>query len=272
MRPAVLLTVLLLGVPTILSEPTIHDEFPIQIEESEYAKWSYDKLSRLGFDTLNTIPIVGLCRDELTGTFLNAISNVWSYHGHGYDTVAFITHSLAGMVVMGKTGIGAAQGHSPQDKDGKKHYVYYAFTHIGFNHTGHPGSVKRFGIEKESEACGALFALHAELESGNVNIAVANDDEENNLKKRLKDYPGVGHNTSISSLTKAAHSAIYEDLENLIKLTPDCRNPTSKCDYAVFTGVQLNGGVEGNSIWPGHAYAVVNGIQTNFTIDSSKHH
>jgi len=275
MRATVLLAAFLLGISfgstTALSE--IKVEFPIQIEENSYVRRSYRKLRQFGFDKYNTIPNVGLCRDEITTTFLDAINGQWAYK-HSSDALSFSMHSLAGLVILGKTGVKAALSHAPHDRrDGKKHYVFYAFTHIGFNHEGHPGHVERIGI-KESHACGALLTFRGELANNTVNLAEDKYDyEQINLKNRLRGQLGIGAQApSISDLTKVAYKAIVEDLEKVIKDTTNCHDPASKCDYAIFTGVQLNGGSEGNYIWPGTAYAVVNGKKHDFPVNSWRRH
>jgi len=56
-------------------------------------------------------------------------------------------------------------------------------------------------------------------------------------------------------LTKIAHTVILEELERMIQLTVD---PT-RSDYGLFTGIQIHTPEGRHFVWPGTAYAVVDG-------------
>ena len=75
----------------------------------------------------------------------------------------------------------------------------------------------------------------------------------------LREIP-YGHVPDLLELTKITLKAIQADLETTINKVVD----TGKSNYAVITGIQING-PDSNYVWPAACYAVVNNekIQLN---------
>jgi len=243
-------------------------EFSTRIPEASYVKQTYDTLSKLGFTPSNSIPCVALCRDELTVPLLNLINKTWGSEPDNCQ--AFIMHSLAGMLLLGKTGMKAATSHAPLDeKDGKLRYIFYCFPHIGLNENGVHGLVKRHGMKKESNACGALVAFRNELVNGCVDVMIdPHDIEQSMLKQHLIKHIKINEGVpSLVELTKIASTTTLHNLEYLIQHTIEHLGKDTLCDYAVFTGVQINHGGEINSVWPSTSYVVVGGKKTEFGPD-----
>lgn len=252
-------------------------DFSTQIPEASFVDQTYATLNRLGFTPGNSIPCVALCRDELTVPLLNLINRAWGSEPDNCQ--AFIMHSLAGMLLLGKTGMKAATSHAPHDeKDGRMRYIFYCFAHIGLNDQGVHGLVRRHGMRNDSKACGALAACRDELLQGNLDDEIdPHDIEQSLLKQRLikkirldQEIPNFTELTEIPSLaklTKIASAATLQDLEKLILLTINSNDQETLSDYAVFTGVQINHGKHVNSVWPSTSYVVVEGKRTDFGTD-----
>ena len=73
--------------------------------------WTRDALAPYGFHEHTSLPLVSVCRDELMFEFVDAVTAHW---GHCFDL-----SSLAGLPLMGRTGLAAALGHAPDD-DGRR--------------------------------------------------------------------------------------------------------------------------------------------------------
>ncbi len=141
------------------------------------SKDSYEALRSHGFEALNTIACVSVCRDELTYPLLENIRHIWGE--------AFNFSSLAGMLYLGKTGFTAAHHHAPNE-DGHERYVYFALPHIGIDAAGQIGNCQRSGRKETSHACGALVSFQQELISGSLRLDLDPDDlEQSFLKQRL---------------------------------------------------------------------------------------
>ena len=214
--------------------------------EIEFVRKTYDALKQLGFNNDNTIAAKCICRDEISQSIRSVIKHMWGE--------AFNFSSLAGMFFAGKTGLAAAMHHAPI-ADGKERYVFYALPHIAINEEGRIGVCKRTGREGESTACGALNAFQKEMAGGKLNLSIDNEDVEQSLLKMrlLREIP-YGHVPDLLELTKITLKAIQADLETTINKVVD----TDKSNYAVITGIQING-PDSNYVWPAECYAVVNG-------------
>ena len=222
--------------------------------EIEFVRKTYDALKQLGFNNENTIAAKCICRDEISQSIRSVIKHMWGE--------AFNFSSLAGMFFAGKTGLAAAMHHAPI-ADGKERYVFYALPHIAVNEEGRIGICKRAGREGESVACGALNAFQKEMASGRVNLTMDNEDVEQSLirMRLLREIP-YGHVPDLLELTKITLRAIQADLETTINKVVD----TGKSNYAVITGIQING-PEANYIWPAECYAVVNGKKIELNVE-----
>jgi len=214
-------------------------------KESDFVKKSYDILKDYGFKEDNAIASVCVCRDEISQTIMEHITKIWG--------LPFNFSSLAGLFTAGKTGMKAFISHAPKVDD-RERYIYYAFSHVGIDENGNIGVCSRRGIEK-SHACGALCKFLGELSSKKIDIALDEENiEENIIKRRLLRKIPYGEIPDLLNLTKITLKVIKEDLENIIEKVID----TTKADYAVFTGIQVHG-PDGNYIAPDEAYVVING-------------
>lgn len=238
---------------------TFHDalasHYPGALPEAVYVDRTYEILSDLGFEANNTIACVGVCRDEITRPLVDHVHRVWGE--------AFNFSSLAGMLLLGKTGFGAALHHAPTTA-GLKRYVFYAMPHIGISADGELGLCMRPGQHELSGACGALLAFRKELEGRYVHLELDPDDlEQSLLKQRLFRRIPYGHVPDLPNLTQIMHETILEDLERGISLTVD---PTH-CAYAVMTGIQIHGPDDQDWIWPSTSYALVFGVRQCFLVE-----
>lgn len=214
--------------------------------EREFVQQTYRALSDYGFSKSNTIACVAVCRDEMTRSLLSLVEESWGK--------VFNMSSLAGMLLLGKTGFLAAEHHSPR-VDGRERYVYVAMPHIAIGEDGTIGLCHRPGRAGASSACGALVAFKKELENGDLSLDLdPYDIEQSLLKQRLLRKIRVGKVPDLVTLTKLTHHIIVEYLKKMIELTV---NPT-KSDVAVLTGIQIHAPHDVSYVWPGMLYVVVN--------------
>jgi hypothetical protein len=225
----------------------VERDFPGAMPKEDLLDHCTQALNALGFNRNNTIPAVGLCRDELCRSVRHAVQERW---GEAFDM-----SSLAGVLLLGRTGFLAAHDHAPLE-GGKERYLYVAMPHVGYGPSGEVGKAFRLGRPGLSSACGALVAFRRELESGRVDPTLNQDDLEQSLIRiRLLKHLQFGHVPDLVELTRATHDVILEDLERTVASTTD---PAS-CDYGVVTGVLLHAPNGRTWIWPGAVYAVVDG-------------
>lgn len=226
--------------------------FPKVYTEADFIEKTYSILDKAGFNADNTIASANVCRDEISQTIVNLIRERWGE--------AFNLSSLAGMFFAGRTALIAGMHHAPIEA-GRERYVYYALPHIAIGSGGEIGTCKRKGREKEGSACGALNAFHKEMTGGRINLSMDNEDVEQSLLKMrlLREIP-YGQVPDLLELTRITHKVIQTDLENALDNIVD----TDRCDYALMTGIQING-PDGNYVWPAPSYAVINGVRQEIT-------
>lgn len=234
---------------------SLHGNFPNAIDEHEFVKKSQIALSRHGFTADNTIACIGVCRDELTRSFIDSVQSVWGE--------AFNFSSLGGMLFLGKTGFIAAHQHAPIE-GGRERYIYFAMPHIAIDTSGQVGSCRRTGRSDMSVACGALMALRQELMDGRISPELDMDDiEQSLLKRRIVPELPIGQVPDLVTLTKVAHKVIFEDLERCIGMTVN----TSQSDYAVLSGIQIHGPNKDQYIWPGGMYVMKSGQRSALSLN-----
>ncbi len=227
--------------------PAIEAVFPDAMPLEAFLEAGRKALAPLGFRRENAIACVGLCRDERTRAMVDAIHACWGE--------AFNFSSLGGMLLLGKTGFRAALGHAPNE-DGRERPVFFAMPHLAISEEGGIGRCARPGRKGTSAACGALRALLEEIEGGGPELELDPDDLEYGLlKRRLHRKLGGAEVSGLVELTRVAHEVVREDLETLISRCVD----VERCDFAVFTGIQLHGDGGAECVWPGARYAVVGG-------------
>lgn len=221
--------------------------FPSAVPEADYVARTFAALLPHGFTADNTIACVGTCRDELCQPLTRLVAERWGE--------AFNFSSLAGMLFLGRVGFSAAHAHAPTS-DGRRRYAYVVMPHIGLGLDGAVGPCVRAGLEGVSEACGALCALHEEMRRGPLDVGLHPDDPEMSLlRMRFASLVRPGSAPDLRELTELAEQAILDDLSRMIELTVDPR----AADWAVLSGILVNGSDHANYVRPGTAYAVVSG-------------
>lgn len=233
------------------------------------------KVPEIGINGDNAIAITTLCRDECVRPLQEAIEGCFG--------MSFNAHGLGGLVSLGKTGMGAAMSHSP-NQDGRERYVFFAISHIAIDSEGKIGAMDRPG-RAASSACGALLGSLGAIKGAAEDLSklITNPpDEETDpefamLKAKLaarmpKDLKA--DDLTLVDVTKEAVSLISEQLMTVTKAVVD----TSKADYAVVTGVQIHStsGAETDGepvlefVAPSKAYAVVGGVEKSLSLGLSE--
>jgi len=236
-------------------------EFPGALQEADFVSKSYSVLHKLGFCKHHTIACVSLCRDEICKPLAQLLSQSW---GETFDF-----SSLAGMISVGRTGMGAALHHSPQHHNVER-YVFISMPHIAIDEYGNIGVVARSGRIKPSHACGALAAFKGECEKGQPNLNFDNEDAEYTLmKQKISKIMAPGSKPSLVELTILAQKTSLSDLENLISKCVDIKH----ANYAVISGVQIHGPrwlikkKDMDYVWIAEAYSVVKGEKVKIKKD-----
>lgn len=216
--------------------------------EAEFVDLTRRALGNLGFTADNSIACIGVCRDELCQSMVEAVNDTWNH--------AFNFSSLAGMFLAGKTGLLAAMQHSPH-MDGRERYVFYTLPHVAISEDGRIGVCGRRGRRDESAACGALDVFQRELAGGRTSLEPDPYDIELGLirSRLLKEIPS-GEAPDLLELTMIAQKAIQSDLEGVLETLID----RDVSDYAVVSGIQIHG-PDGNFVWPVACYAVIRGVR-----------
>jgi len=247
---------------------TLDDIFPHSFLDHEFLAITDSHLIPLGFNKASTIPCVSLCRDEMCWPLFEEICDHWC---RSNDYGAFNMASLAGLLSLGCTGLKAANSHSPK-VGGYERYLYVAMPHISIDDSGVVGSCMRPGREEDSHACGALQAAVKDFKTGRMDTRpdIDKDDVEMSiLRMKLYDCFPPGSRPDLVEVTKATMELIRKDIQRITERTiTDCKN----CHYAVITGVQIHA-PEGHSyIYPGSAWAVINGKHMPLKLSSSDVH
>ncbi|KAL4439983.1 hypothetical protein ABPG75_002984 [Micractinium tetrahymenae] len=258
---------------------TVADEFPGAIGADDFIQRVEIALYGFGFSGDNSIAMVNLCRDEVTGPLKQKIDAVFG--------ASFSTNGLGGVLTCGTIGMGAGFSHSPVcGTTGKERYVFFSFPHISINSCGEVGPMSRPGRPGQSCACGALIKAWQEIRSEglmcNCKIPGVHDavnPEYSILKqriaRRLRHEGGTDESVkslTLTDITKVAERTISDDLEFLISKTVDI----TRADYAVITGVQIHNwahNFEDDSpnmefVAPTSAYVVVNGVKTHLDLSA----
>ncbi len=236
----------------------VRERYPRAVEEAAFVREVSAELSRHGFDEQNSIACVCTCRDEISQTLHSEVTKHWG--------LVFDTSSLAGMVLAGKTGLNAAQAHSPVDRDGRERYVFLAMPHIAIGPDGEEGAVPRLGRLRVSHACGALISVLELARDGRLDTRFDPDDIELSLlKQKVAQRLVLREAPDLFAITEVAHSAIVDDLERALELTFD----PEMADMAVLTGIQIHGPDGHNYVQPKTGYAVVRGERRELEIAGS---
>jgi len=179
--------------------------------------------------------------------------------------------ALGGILLVGRTGMGAALHHSPE-VNGLERFVFYSMPHIAIDEFGTIGSVLRPGQSHRSSACGALKAFSGEIDSGHLNVIQDNDDLEYTLlKQKVSNSIPYGTKPSLVELTKIVQKVVLAELEKLIALYSTSILKPEKANYAVISGVQIHGPnwlkkKDMDYVWVGEAYSVIKGEKAKLPI------
>ncbi|WP_373693580.1 hypothetical protein [Limnofasciculus baicalensis] len=226
---------------------TVQDHFPGTLSLKEYMKKTYEALLNYRFDNDNTMGMVAICRDEITDPLFDAVIKYWGK--------TFNCCSLAGFVMMGKTGLASATDHTPIF-EGLRRFTFYAMPHIAISRYGDIGKVYREGIEKASHACGALEVIVNELKSGHLNLETDMEDiEQTIIRQKILSKINYGDKPDLVEITKLASQIIFNDVEKLLSPLD-----TTIFQYAVMTGIFIHGPLETQWIYPQNFYVVGNDI------------
>jgi hypothetical protein len=234
-------------------ESILSQHFPGALPEARFVQDSLEYLKPYGFTRETAIACVGVCRDEISQSFVNLVNESWG--------VPFIFSALGAMIFVGKTGFKAAEHHAPVVA-GREHYVFFGLPHIAIGPEGEIGQCRRPGREEPSNACGALCALQKELSTGQARTWLEPEDPEYSLlKQKLVSSGSLGSTPDLLALTRRAYSVILDDIKHLAAATVD----TSHADYAIWTGIQVHGS-QGTWVWPGERLVVVRGEPVNAAV------
>ena len=218
--------------------------------------WTRDALAPFGFHEHTSLPLVSVCRDELMFEFVDAVTAHW---GHCFDL-----SSLAGLPLTGRTGLGAALGHAPDD-DGRHRLVVFAFPHIG--HDGGVGAVHRPGVPGTTAACGAVEVARTALLSGVSGVVLdPHDVEESVLVQRLRRILGSADVPDLPAVTELVRRSAVDELTLLLS---GLTTPSVVVDWALVSGVVVHGH-DDDAVSLSSAVVVVDGVATDLPLPTSR--
>jgi hypothetical protein len=222
--------------------------FPSAIPASGFVRATRELLAPYGFHSANSLLLIATCRDELAANLAARLQDTW---GAGFNMAG-----LAGMIVLGRTGILAAASHAPLE-DGVRRFVLVALPHIGLDVFGVIGNVDRPGVPGVSHTCGALMALHDELRgddapTGDYPFLDLLDPEQGMLRDRIPPWLPEGPLPDLAGLTRIARDVITADTHSVVKVLRE--RQTVPVEVAVFTGIHINGPGGTEYVEPGHCY------------------
>lgn len=222
---------------------TLQTHFPGALPMSKYMRKTFQCLSAYDFSDENTMGMIAICRDEIAEPLFIEVIRYWGK--------TFNCCSLAGFVMMGKTGLAAATDHTPIF-DGIRRFTFYAMPHIAISRYGDIGNVYRDGVQKVSHACGALETVVKELASGHLKLEMDMQDiEQTIIRQKILSTLTYGDKPNLIEITKLASRIISDDVKNLLNTLDH-----SVFKYAVMTGIQIHGPLSTHWIYPQDFYVV----------------
>ena len=148
---------------------TLERVFPGALPMADFLADLKSTVEPVGFTTDRTLPLVSICRDELTTAFFDRIEADWG--------AAFTLAGLGGVPALGRTGWQAALSHVP-DAAGRGAVLVFGFPHIGIEEDGTVGATIRRGQDRPTSTCGALSSIFAASQSGGLPTEIDVDDFE----------------------------------------------------------------------------------------------
>ena len=222
---------------------TLATHFSGALPMSKYMRKTFQSLSAYGFCDENTMGMTAICRDEIAEPLFAEVIRYWGK--------SFNCCSLAGFVMMGKTGLAAATDHTPI-VDGIRRFTFYAMPHIAISRYGDIGHVYRDGVQKVSHACGALETVVKELASGHLKLEMDMQDiEQTIIRQKILSTLTYGDKPSLVEVTKLACEIISNDVKSLLNILD-----REVFKYAVMTGIQIHGPLGTHWIYPQDFYVV----------------
>ena len=231
-------------------------EYADALGVEEFLAWTSLALGAHGFARESSLPLVSVCRDELMFPFVDAVTAHW---GHCFDL-----SSLGGLPLLGRTGVSAALGHTP-DEDGRHRLVVFAFPHIGVD--GFVGSVHRPGVPGETTACGAIEVARSALARGVSGVVLdPHDVEESMLVARLRHVLGDAPVPDLVTVTELVRRAAVDEL---VLLLGGLSTPRVPVDVALVSGVVVHG-PEVDSVALRSATLSVDGATADLPVPTSR--
>ncbi len=222
---------------------TLQTHFPGALPMRKYMRKTFQGLSAYGFSDENTMGMIAICRDEIAEPLFTEVIRYWGK--------TFNCCSLAGFVMMGKTGLAAATDHTPI-VDNIRRFAFYAMPHVAISRHGDIGKVYRDGVQKVSHACGALESIANELASGHLKLEMDMQDiEQTIIRQKILSTLTYGDKPNLIEITKLASQIISNDVEKLLNTLDN-----SVFNYAVMTGIQIHGPLDTHWICPQDFYVV----------------
>jgi hypothetical protein len=204
--------------------------YPHAREVAALLDWTRQVLAPYGFTPDQSLPLVSVCRDELMFDFVDTVTSGW---GHSFDL-----SSLAGLPLLGRSGLAAALGHAP-DAGGRHRLVVLAFPHIGVDGEGGVGTVHRPGVPGITTACGAVDIARRALVDGVSGVVLdPHDVEESLLVQRLRRVLGDGVVPDMPHVTELVRRCAVDEMRLLLT---GLSTPAVAVDFALFSGVVVHG-------------------------------
>ena len=220
---------------------TVERVFPGAVPMADFLADLKATIEPLGFTDDRTLPLVSICRDELTTAFFDLIQQDWG--------PAFTLAGLGGVPALGRTGWAAALSHVP-DVDGRGGVLVFGFPHIGIEADGTVGTTIRSGQDQPTSTCGAVSSIWQAAQDGTLPTEVDFDDfEATRLALRIVD-PTRTPPPTLVDLTVATLDAVEIDLWKAL----DDAEVWRTHDVTVWCGVQIHGHGLLDWVWPRDAW------------------
>lgn len=235
-------------------QTSLDEHFPGSLPAKAYLDAVGELLIPRGFTAARTLPLLSICRDELTHDLHPLVEGRWG--------LAFTLAGLGAIPALGRTGWDAGLSHIPGGDEDRGRLLVFGFPHIGIEEDGTVGVTVRAGQHHPTSTCGALTAVLRAIQSDDVPTSVDVDDyEASKLTQRLAGLDP--RPTTLVELTIAALDAMETDLWTAI----DEFRVWERADVAVCCGVQINAHGERDWIWPRDTWvADENGTRERLTL------
>ena len=210
--------------------------YPNATSEALFVANGLQQLDQLGFGRKNTIVHILACRDHLTHTLHARLSEAWGSATH---------HATVGGCVLASTVNHLVESAATVDNPS---YLFIVLGHIGFDSAANCTDLHT--IQREYARMRTRWIEQLEV-----------DDELADLRQQLA--PHLQElNPSLIEMTFSAHNATCDALQHQIN-----DGELANTNYAVLSGIQLNGNDDRSLIWPGLGYAVVDGQRHALELD-----